>query len=80
MRAGRPRSRGARPFPETVPALSRILQKALLNMDIQDAQDHHDETLLHGKLTLSMIRSACEVIPMGLEGNSRVLVEDWAMP
>ena len=27
-----------------------------------------------------MIRGACEVIPMGLGANSRILVEDKAMP
>ena len=71
---------GARPFPATNPAPSRILQKALLNMDIQDAQDHQDETLLHRKRTPSMIRSVCEVILMGLGANSRILVEEKAMP
>ena len=49
-------------------------------MDIQDAQDHQDERLLHRKRTPSMIRSACEVIPLGLGANSRILVEEKAMP
>ena len=49
-------------------------------MDIQDAQDHQDEKLLHKKRTHSMIRYACEVIPMGLGGNSRILVEEKAIP
>ena len=48
-------------------------------MDIQDAQDHQDETLLRRKRTPWMIRGACEVIPMDLGGNSRVLVEEKAM-
>ena len=80
MRAGRPRSRVTRPFPVTNPAPSRISQKALLNMDIQDAQDHRDETLLHRKRTPLTIRSACEVIPLGLEANSWTLLEEMAMP
>ena len=49
-------------------------------MDIQDAQDHQDETLLHRKRPPSMIRSVCEVILMGLGANSRILVEEKAMP
>ena len=49
-------------------------------MDIQDAQDHQDETLLRRKPTPSMIRGACEVILLGLRVNARVLVEEKAMP
>ena len=37
---------------------------------ITDAQDKQDETLLHRKLTRSMIRGACEVIPKGLGANA----------
>ena len=80
MRAGRSRSRGARPFPATVPAPSQILQKALLNMDIQDAQDQQDETLLLRKPTPSMIRGAGEAIPLGLGANAWILLEEMAMP
>ena len=39
-----------------------------------------DETLLHGKLTSVMIRSACEVILMGWGASSQILVEEKAMP
>ena len=49
-------------------------------MDIQDAQDNQNETLFHGKRTPSMIRGACELIPMGLGANAWILVEDKAMP
>ena len=49
-------------------------------MDIQDAQDHQHETLLHGKLIPLMIRGACEAVPLGLGANSRILVEEKAMP
>ena len=49
-------------------------------MDIQDAQDHQDETLLRRKRTPSMIRGSCEAIPMGFGANSQVLVEEKAMP
>ena len=49
-------------------------------MDIQDAQDHQDETLLRRKLTRLMIRGACEVILLGLGANAWVLVEEKAMP
>ena len=48
-------------------------------MDRQDGQDKQDQTLLHRKLTRSMIRGACEVIPMGLGANSWILVEEKAM-
>ena len=43
-------------------------------MDTQDAQDNQDETRLRRKRTPSMIRGACEVIPMGLRANSRILI------
>ena len=49
-------------------------------MDIQDAQDHQDETLLRRKLAPSMIRGACEVIPMGLEAKVWILVEEKRCP
>ena len=49
-------------------------------MDIQDAQNHQNETLLHRKLTPLMIRGACEVIPPGLGANAWILLEEMAMP
>ena len=48
-------------------------------MDTQDGQDKQDEKLLHRKLTRSMIRGACEGIPMGLGENFWILVEEKAM-
>ena len=85
MKPTRERGRPARTIPGTAwssPPLGSNGNGAgesvfFVNMDIQDNQD---ETLLHRKWAPSMIRGACEVIPMGLGANSRILVEDKAMP